>query len=113
MNPFRGLTLLAAGVVLAISAPGFSQDAPPKVLFEKSGELTDKDPLDKLVKKSFSVGFEFKMKADETYRIDASSTDVDTIVRVENPEGKTVALDDDGAGEGFNSRLIFKAPADG
>lgn len=113
MNAYRGSLLLAASVVLAFWSSAGAQDAPPKVLFEKSGELTDQDSFDKLVKKAYSVSFPFKMKAGEMYRIDASSRDIDTLIRIENEDGKHLALDDDGAGEGLNSRLIFKAPADG
>ncbi len=103
-------TLFAAFSVWAAAfAPVVAQDKEAKPLFQKTGELTDQDPMDKIQKKSYSKVHEMKMEEGKTYRIDVVSKDFDTFLRVENSDGRMLGADDDGGG-GLNSRLVFKAP---
>jgi thiol-disulfide isomerase/thioredoxin len=86
-------------------------DVPTKSL-KVDGELTADDPKvgDKHVKTH-----KFKMAAGKTYRIDMitkSGPQLDPYLRLEDPDGKVVAEDDDGGGFP-NARIIHKAAADG
>ena len=50
--------------------------------------------------------------AGDTIIISLTSEDFDTLVEVRDAQGNEVGRDDD-SGEGFNSRLVFTAPAEG
>ena len=113
MNWLNRSWLLALGLLAATTSLATAQEKDVKPLFQKSGELTDKDSFDKIQKRSYSKVHEMKMEAGKVYRIDISSKDFDTFLRVEDANGKMLGFDDDGAGKGFDSRLIFKAPNDG
>lgn len=53
-----------------------------------------------------------KLQAGKTYRFDLRSKAFDCFLVLEDSDGKKLEEDDDG-GEGFNSRITFRAPADG
>jgi hypothetical protein len=46
------------------------------------------------------------LAAGKTYQIDMMSKEIDPFLRLENPAGKQVAMDDDG-GEGLNARIVY------
>jgi len=72
-------------------------------------QLTDPaDPVRQLPAKLYTV----ELKAGKTYVIDLMSAQFDCFLRLENPDGKQLAADDDG-GEGLNSRIRFQCTADG
>lgn len=73
------------------------------------GEITTDDAN---AKNHFYKLFTVKLEAGKTYRIDHMSDDFDAFLFLEDPDGKTLAQDDDG-GEGLNSRIVYKASAAG
>ncbi|HZZ82376.1 MAG TPA: trypsin-like peptidase domain-containing protein [Gemmataceae bacterium] len=93
-----------------------------KLVFEKKDALNkDNDaaipsPKDKN-ENSYFKAYAFRMKAGHTYTIDLQSGDksgkkLDTFLRLETPEAKMIAEDDDGAGFP-HSRIVHKALKDG
>ncbi len=106
--------VLAALVPLCLvmaQAPGGKQGDKE---FKVEGKLTKDDPKDKLLKNSPSKEYDYKMKSSTIYVIDLKSKDFDAVLRLENPQGKQVAVNDDAPGEKtLNSRIVYKAPADG
>lgn len=103
----RILFLPLAALLLAGPASSWAGDAKP--LFQFKGELTREDKTDTFLKKSFQKLHEVKLEAGKGYRIDLTSRDFDTFLRLENQDGKNLAMDDDG-GEGLNSRLVYLVP---
>jgi hypothetical protein len=88
-----------------------------KLVFEKKDSLNNKDPLDSVQKESHAKQYTFRMKAGHTYTLDLLSADkggmnLDTFLRLENPEGKQIAEDDDGGGFP-HSRIVYKAVKEG
>jgi S1-C subfamily serine protease len=92
-----------------------------KLVFEKKGTLTEKEPLDKLradlikrdIKQAcFYKVVAFKMMAGSTYTIDLESAEFDSYLRLEDIGGMQLAEDDDGAGK-LNSRIVFTPLTDG
>jgi hypothetical protein len=75
-------------------------------------ELTDKDAKDKVRTDSYCKIYNFKMEKGKTYQIDMKSKNLDAYLRLEDPEGKQVAKDDDG-GDGLNARIIYEAKESG
>jgi hypothetical protein len=67
---------------------------------------------DSLTKEALKVPFEVEFEADKTYQIDLMSRAFDSFLILEDSTGKQLATDDDG-GDGLNSRLVFRAPANG
>lgn len=110
MNAFTRCLALVA--MLFASASLSAQEKKSEKPLDIKGELTDQDPNDRIRPESHHKVHEFKMQSGKTYRIDLNSDQIDTLLRIEDADGKQLALDDDGGG-GLNSRLIFKAPADG
>jgi thiol-disulfide isomerase/thioredoxin len=86
--------------------------AQEKPHFDKSGELTEKDPRDPANPRSHFKMHEVKLQGERVYRIDLMSKDFDTLLRLEDANGGKIASDDDGAGDS-NSRLILAVPRDG
>jgi thiol-disulfide isomerase/thioredoxin len=77
------------------------------------GELKADDPLDKVLAKSHAKVHPFKMMGGKVYKIEMTNdSKIDPFLRLEDAQGKELAMDDDGAGFP-NARIIFKAPADG
>ena len=77
-----------------------------------SGELTANDPKDKVRNASFFKSYTYQMEKGRTYQIDLKSKDFDSYLRLENPAGIQVALDDDGGGFP-DARIIYKAQESG
>ena len=75
-------------------------------------ELTEKDNKDKVRKDSYCKIFTFKMVKGQTYQIDMKSKDIDSYLRLEDPDGKQVAADDDSGGFP-DARITYKAADSG
>jgi hypothetical protein len=76
------------------------------------GKLANNDPEYAGRKGSFHKAYTHKLVQGHTYTIDLTSTDIDSYLYLENPEGKVVAEDDDGGGFP-NARITYKAPTTG
>ena len=106
-----------------------------KVVFEKKDALTKDDPTmlapdekakgtpKDVAKLSYYKNYTFRMKAGHTYTIDMNRADrgkgkkqdptkLDPFLVLQNPEGKEIAEDDDGAGD-LDSRIVYKPIRDG
>ncbi|MBI3407955.1 MAG: PPC domain-containing protein [Planctomycetes bacterium] len=60
----------------------------------------------------YKVAYQVKLRAGKTYRIDLKSTDFDAFLYLHDADGKKLAEDDDSGG-GLDSRITYKAAADG
>jgi hypothetical protein len=69
------------------------------------------DPIDK-IRRHTSKTFQVRLQPGKNYQIDMMSNQFDTFLRVEDPSGKQIAIDDDG-GEGLNSRIALSITAGG
>src|SRR5688572_3622878 len=105
----KNLSLMAAALLL-LPASAAAGDA-KKPLFEFKGELKSDDKTDPVLTKSFQKTHMVKLEAGKIYRFDLSSKEFDTLLRLENEDGKHLAGDDDSGG-GLNSRLVFAVPKD-
>ena len=100
-----------------------------KLVFEKKDKFTKDDPtmpapnpmpMESDKKTSYFKVFTFRMKAGSTYTLDLFSNEkirknganLDPFLRLETPEGKKIAEDDDSAGSP-NARIVYKAIKDG
>jgi serine protease Do len=79
---------------------------------EVRGTLSLKDTRDTVRLDSRCKVYPIQMTAGRTYRIEMVSSKLDSYLRVEGPDGKQVAQDDDGGG-GRNARVMYRCPADG
>jgi serine protease Do len=77
-----------------------------KLVLQEEGQLTTKEPFDKVRKECFYKVHTFKMVPGSTYTLDLESIDFDSYLRLEDPAGKQLAEDDDSAGK-LNSRIVF------
>ncbi len=75
------------------------------------GELTDEDA--RTEEGGPADAFSFTGQEGQRVRIDMSSTDFDTYLELFDQDRTSLATDDDGAGQGTNSRLVFTLPRDG
>ena len=75
-------------------------------------ELTNADVKDKVRMQSFCKTYTYKMTEGKTYQIDMKSKDIDSYLRLEDPQGTQVAFDDDGGGFP-DARIVYKAPKGG
>jgi len=75
-------------------------------------ELTRDDPKDKVLKRSPVKTYDFDMKKGTIYVIDLKSKAFDAYLRLEDPDGKQVAENDDFGGT-LDSRIAYKAPESG
>jgi hypothetical protein len=82
------------------------------VVFKKDDQLTAADPRDKVLNESHRKVYDVMLKAGRTYVIDMVSSEFDAYLRLEDPDGKQLAQDDDGGGQ-LNARIVFTAPRDG
>lgn len=76
-----------------------------------SGELTATDGLDALGQRADV--YRLTGVAGQRIRVAMASDVFDTYLQISDAGGASLAEDDDGAGEGTNSRLTFTLPADG
>jgi hypothetical protein len=79
---------------------------------EAEGRLTKDDPTDEVLKRAPHRAYALKCQAGRTYRIDMMSKELDSYLRLEGPDGKTVAQDDDSGGK-LDARIVFRAPTSG
>jgi thiol-disulfide isomerase/thioredoxin len=77
------------------------------------GKLSADDPKDNVLKKSPHQVHEFKMGFGKIYIIDLSSKDFDSFLRLEGPDGKQVAINDDANPGTLDSRIVYKAAKGG
>jgi thiol-disulfide isomerase/thioredoxin len=116
-EPPMARMLVCAVIVLFPSATLLVQGAGEKKAdgaagLKVTGKLSPDDPKDKLLKNPHKA-YEFKMEAGKIYVIDLSSKDFDAVLRLENPDGKQVAINDDAEPGTLDSRIVYKAPKDG
>jgi len=105
------VTLLSLSLVPALQAGDKKADDKE---FKVEGKLTKDDPTDKVLKNRPFKAFDYKMKSGTIYVIDMKGPDIDAVLRLENPEGKQVAFNDDAEpGKTLDSRIVYKAPKDG
>jgi len=62
------------------------------------GQLTAKDNFDKVRQQMYCKTYPIKLMAGNSYQIDMKSTDFDSYLRLEDPDGNQIAEDDDGGG---------------
>jgi hypothetical protein len=74
--------------------------------------LTNGDLRDKVRAQSFCKTYTFKMTEGKSYQLDMKSKDVDSYLRLEDPQGNQVAADDDSGGFP-DARIIYRAPKTG
>lgn len=75
-------------------------------------QLINADLKDKVRTGSYCKTYTYKMIEGRNYQIDMKSTDFDSYLRLENPEGVQVAFDDDSGGFP-DARIIYRAPKTG
>jgi Bacterial pre-peptidase C-terminal domain len=100
-----------AVVILTTLAHGQQPQEPKRAEIVIEERLVAADPVDRIRKvpaKSHLV----ELKKGKTYRIDMTSTEIDSSLRLEDEAGKTLAQDEDSGG-GLNARIDFRPPADG
>src|SRR5262245_26976330 len=73
--------------------------------FKAVGELTKADAVDPVLKKGPHKAHSIELVSGIYYRIQLASRDFDAYLRLENDSGKTVAEDNDSAGQ-LNARII-------
>jgi hypothetical protein len=72
-----------------------------------TGHLVQGDPKDKIRAGSLCKIYTVNLEAGRTYQIDMVSGEVDSYLRLENPNGQQVAADDDSGGFP-NARIIYQ-----
>jgi hypothetical protein len=118
------LVLACAGWLWPAGAPAASQgddksrrqvyEVPPKVGLRIESKLAVTDARDKVRKASFCKVYLVLFASGKTYTIRhlSKGSTHDPYLRLEDPDGKNLAEDDDGDG-GLNSRITFACPKDG
>ena len=86
---------------------------PGKLLFilSKTDQLNAKDSLDNVQKTSHHRLYKIKLQAQKTYVIVMASEELDSFLRLEDSDGKQLAIDNDSGGD-FNAHIVFTAPRD-
>jgi hypothetical protein len=85
-------------------------------LLNKSDELTQSDQTDTnpIVSKSRRKVYTVKLSAGKAYQIDLKSKDFDAFLRLEDPAGKELVVNDDVAGSAsLDSRIYYKVTKPG
>jgi predicted Zn finger-like uncharacterized protein len=105
--------LIATTGILKSPTGGFTllvqEDAP--AVFDKEDQLTDADPKDKVRNTPCKI-YNVKLQAGKTYQIDMVSNELDSYLRLEDPNGLQLMEDDDG-GDALNARIRFACQRDG
>jgi V8-like Glu-specific endopeptidase len=83
-----------------------------KLIYQKKDRLTLDDPSSKLNNGANYKSYPVPLKAGGTYTFDLRSNQFDTFLRLEDPDGKKVAEDDDSGGD-VNARIVYRALRDG
>lgn len=91
--------------------PAIEKKIDPKALLSKVGNLTAREPRDRVRKGSASRSYEIKLAQGEEYAVEAESVDFDVHVRVEAPDGKAVVSKS--SGSDVATRVTFRAPRAG
>jgi hypothetical protein len=88
--------------------------AAAREILNTSGELTAKDPTDRVRAQSYHKAHQLVLEAGRTYVIDmkARAPGFDPYLRLEDDTGKEVASDDDGGG-GLDARIVYTAARGG
>jgi thiol-disulfide isomerase/thioredoxin len=102
------VAFLALGPVVAGSTQ--TGEDKGKVDIKIEGKLAPDDPKDKKTQTPCQV-HPVKLSGGMTFVIDMVSQDVDSILRLEDKDGKELAFDDDGGGYP-NAQIVFKCPKD-
>ena len=109
--------LLAASILIGSWAATAVRGQQPPVQEAKRTEIVIEerllaadpvDPIRKVPAKTHVV----ELKKGKRYRIDMTSAEIDSSLRLEDEAGKILAQDEDGGG-GLNARIDFRPPADG
>jgi hypothetical protein len=121
------LWLLAGGAFLAAAPPGRAGDKEPAAkeevkkaageVLKVEEELTKDDPKDKVRTTSHAKTHKVKLQAGTAYQIDMVSKEgnaekFDPYLRLEDPQGRQVAEDDDSGGSN-NARITYLADTAG
>jgi thiol-disulfide isomerase/thioredoxin len=111
------LILTATGILVTVprSTGGDKEEKKGGGKVERfEDELTDKDPLDKVLAKSHHKVHRYKMLAGKVYKIEMNNAGkIDPLLRLETAKGEHVAMNDDIGPDTLDARIVFKAPADG
>jgi thiol-disulfide isomerase/thioredoxin len=101
--------ICSLSLVIAFALTGVAVRAGEKDVLKKSEELTDQDKKDTKMKASYAKVYKVMLKKDTAYRIDLTSDDFDTFLRLEDAKGKEVAFNDDVdlQAKNLNSRVIY------
>lgn len=110
-------TVLAAAsalaIVAALAGAAHAQEGQPLTIGGSvDGEIGAEDATDQDNMVRFDAWI-VSVRAGERYEAVMRSDAFDTYIEVLNDKGEVVARDDDGLGEGTNSRVRFTAPYDG
>jgi hypothetical protein len=81
--------------------------AKTKMVLRANSELTRQDAKDTARKDSFAKTYSVNLQAGTRYVIDLKSTAFDTYLRIEDAQGRQVALNDDIGGRNLNSQVVF------
>ena len=97
-------------------APG-AAIAAGKELLKRQGQISAQDPIDEK-QKGHAKFFEIDMEAGKTYVIEMrapAKSDIDPFLRLEDPNGKQVAEDDDSGGglKGLDAQIVYRATETG
>lgn len=105
---FRFAFGLLLSLTVSVSGSLYAGDK-DKVLFGKIDSLVESDAKDTKLKASHAKTYTVKLDAGVAYRIDLSSKDFDTFLRLENAAGKEVSFNDDidVAAKNLDSRIIY------
>jgi hypothetical protein len=117
----RRQTILAAvsslALVAALAGPAFAQETRPLAPGDQvEGEIAEGDangPEDAYRYDSYAITATSGQRFEAVMRSDAFDTFLQVQPQGQGDDGEPLASDDDGLGEGTNSRLRFSAPADG
>jgi hypothetical protein len=71
-----------------------------------NGTLAATDPIDPVQQDCHCKVYTLNMSAGRSYQIDMMSAQIDSFLRLENPEGQTIISDDD-SGEDLDARIVF------
>lgn len=115
--PIPSVVLLLMAVFFLLPARSQSQNATPKKepakILRIQGNLTAKDPFDRIQKQSRCKVHEIELQANQFYQADLQSKDFDTYLRLEDEQHKLVMKNDDIIASNLNSRLVIFVPKAG
>lgn len=109
------LRLWIGSLILLAPVPFAGAQGDPKQndALKVEGQLTTEDPKDTVPPGHHFKLHVFKMAAGKTYSIDMESKEFDTYLRLESPDGKRLAENDDRGDGTLHSRIVHKAAKEG